>query len=851
MEQSDEFVGPFPSWVNVKTAFGATGDGNTDDTAAIQKAFDSINAPEHNNHVLWFPAGTYLITSPVTLRYKRSFSVIGEDPRTTKMKWAGPGGGTILQTDASAYFKISRISFDGSNSADIAENLDSTGTGGFYATFNELSDQHITGVKVGIKLSVAAETTIERVFFDHVATFGVQTGNANVLNIFINDSLFMGCGTGVSNYGGAGSFIVTNSFFSGSIASDMSVGNTSYFTARHNTSVGSGAFFYAGPIGANPAQITIQNNTILDPVGIPLQLGDQGPLMVIDNVVRMKNQSLPAIQGFFDNTVTKSLFTFGNTFTTNIAPRSDGAPAFQGTIRSYDDAIVDPSQIADVAIPANVYVPPNLHRPIFDVPTNATGDAIQAQINAAAKGGSTNAVIHLPAGTYRLASTLTLPQGTELQLVGDDSDSTVLQWDGKTGGAALDLESDTVSVRDIRLNMGSGQVVDGIRIPVQDQPTTQVIVDQAQLQGGNAYSVNFDGVEHATTELFSAYTQGSATGVSVTGGPFRKSKLASLGVTNFYTGSLQSEGSATSFSVSLGGKFMVQDNWHDGGATSPRNFVLSGSGTVTEQSGSVYMNSNQPFEIDDFDGKVSLIGLMFSGGFLMKPGQGSTQLLTLGMDGIDPNYLPQNSGNLIVNNLLDEYYGPGVAGRQITSQDSPDPQWLRGMLAQTRSEYPVQRLPMIGGGSRKRLARVEVFGFASALHILPSIAPNLLYYTLASAGETLTNGPAGTGQCSTASRNVPSNPVAWKLVDGGDGDYILADSTGTNALGIVGGGTALGMSVLNSQYSQRWIVQDLGDGQRSFKNRATGGALAWVPGTCPQLAVDATSDSAKWTLAAH
>ncbi len=33
----EEFAGPFPSWKNVKTDYGAKGDGVTDDTAAIQQ----------------------------------------------------------------------------------------------------------------------------------------------------------------------------------------------------------------------------------------------------------------------------------------------------------------------------------------------------------------------------------------------------------------------------------------------------------------------------------------------------------------------------------------------------------------------------------------------------------------------------------------------------------------------------------------------------------------------------------------------------------------------------------------------------------------------------------------------
>jgi len=50
----EEFVGPFPSWANVKTNYGAVGDGVTDDTAAIQKALNTLGL---NNPTLYFRPG--------------------------------------------------------------------------------------------------------------------------------------------------------------------------------------------------------------------------------------------------------------------------------------------------------------------------------------------------------------------------------------------------------------------------------------------------------------------------------------------------------------------------------------------------------------------------------------------------------------------------------------------------------------------------------------------------------------------------------------------------------------------------------------------------------------------------
>ena len=38
----EEFAGPFPSWANVRRDYGAKGDGQADDTAAIQKALDDL-----------------------------------------------------------------------------------------------------------------------------------------------------------------------------------------------------------------------------------------------------------------------------------------------------------------------------------------------------------------------------------------------------------------------------------------------------------------------------------------------------------------------------------------------------------------------------------------------------------------------------------------------------------------------------------------------------------------------------------------------------------------------------------------------------------------------------------------
>ena len=114
----EEFVGPFASWKNVKTDFGAKGDGVTDDAPAIQKALDELKEVQTNNwSVLYFPAGRYRLGS--TLRTERTkhsdylgVQIIGEDPATTVLLWGGPDNGTMLAFD-SWFSRVSRLTFDG------------------------------------------------------------------------------------------------------------------------------------------------------------------------------------------------------------------------------------------------------------------------------------------------------------------------------------------------------------------------------------------------------------------------------------------------------------------------------------------------------------------------------------------------------------------------------------------------------------------------------------------------------------------------------------------------------------------------------------------------------------------
>ena len=72
---SDEFVGPFASWTNVKTACGATGNGSTDDTTAIQNCLNLFTTDNTVSPTLYFPAGTYKITTVLTLAHRINLAI--------------------------------------------------------------------------------------------------------------------------------------------------------------------------------------------------------------------------------------------------------------------------------------------------------------------------------------------------------------------------------------------------------------------------------------------------------------------------------------------------------------------------------------------------------------------------------------------------------------------------------------------------------------------------------------------------------------------------------------------------------------------------------------------------------
>ena len=214
----DEFIGPFSSWINVKTQYGAVGDGVTDDAAAIQSALNAIGNPGSTVSVVYFPAGTYKIGSMLTFNGKADAAMIGEDPATTKILWAGSASGTMLQINGTMYSRFNRIKWDGNSSASIAVDESWDGASGYFDTGNEFADDIFTGTGIGIRGGYLgygfAEIAIMRDQFLQNTVAGISLGNFNALDVWVWNSIFDHCAVGITNnntVSTAGNFKVYNS----------------------------------------------------------------------------------------------------------------------------------------------------------------------------------------------------------------------------------------------------------------------------------------------------------------------------------------------------------------------------------------------------------------------------------------------------------------------------------------------------------------------------------------------------------------------------------------------------------------------------------------------------------------
>lgn len=633
-DTGEEFAGPFPSWKNVRTDYGAKGDGVTDDTAAIQAAIDDLRNVSGNAwSTLYFPAGTYRITKTLLNQRKEhndwlGCQIIGEHPATTILRWDGPDGKWMWGLDM-WYCKLSRFTFDGGGKA---------GTGlmrwNQFSTYCELSDlwfKDITGSGICLGSGTnnhegQAEHAIERCRFTRCGT-GILTADWNTMDIYIWWCLFEDCGRGIHN--NMGGYQAFENVFLRSKDADLGTQNNHVFNIVNNTSIGSKRF-----IGTFAARGFVLGNRIYDThdaIAMP------ATECMIDNLVRSAaGQERPCV-----GPANGSHLFAGNTFTV-ANPLSKG----RGRLRQLDSKIVARE---DLPVPATVRLPGPPRKAagkVFTVRAGTGDDAaeLQRQIDAAAaESRGASPVVHLPKGKWVLRRTVNFPANVALQLVGDSASEhgSVIRWEGKGAGPGFRLAGPSrVTLRDLSLAF-SGSGADALIVENADQPGGSIYCDQV-LSGGNdagkrcAVAIEVDGVEQSdVTYLNGGWGEFTRAGVIVRGGPTRASGgtaprqvallLGALGNNEFRLIDVQSGGRV----IACG----FRDEAPKPGALLDLGPNSAGAISVVGMSWAGTPSVTQPFlHLDGFKGTLAYVGNAMGSGYKENDGSLFVRITGSGAD---------------------------------------------------------------------------------------------------------------------------------------------------------------------------------------------------------------------------
>lgn len=849
IEHSLDFAGPFSSWLNVKTMYGAKGDGVSDDTAALQAA---LTDQLHMKRVIWLPRGTYIISDTLTVQGCYGLTIIGEDPSNTIIKWTGPQGGTMLDAEGCTWIHISRLTLDGNGSAGTGEHISSSNVGGFYPTFNLLSDQTIRNLEVGIEVGSAGEITVERIHFDNDSGAGVSQESYNALNFWVRDSLFTECGIGITNAlnkDGAGGFNVTNSVFVDSKTADMAIGATGPFSIRRSLSVGSHAFFTTGATGA-PALITFQANTIISPGRIPIQIGTPSPIVLIDNAFAGMHSDMPIVSGVAPKPV--DIFSVGNRALSNV-PFSGNI----GRVKSIDDLLSSPVSESSVTAPAAVYVPPPSTAKVFDVPLGSDSAAIQTLVTQAvqAPGGG---IVHFPAGDFEIDQQVVIPEGQPVEVIGDGPAATSLVGTPALIGAVLRIDSSQARVADLAISQqvddGDSPTAEGIQVSVPDIPSTEVLVDETK--GYQDHGLFVDGIDQAHVEALSYELNSETESVpasDLTGGPILAGGSYGFGRINMF------QAGTDAFMLDNNAQLLEEDFWHDAGELGPAISLTGGTGSVTVSGASLNTPASVPtITSNDFTGNISLTGIGSVVGTPLQTGQQSESTsLMLAASEIP---IPNSSDSSVVLSS-----GPiGAIGQVLNDRvfdNKPFPVgddgnssalWIEQMLSHLRTEAPHPRLPLSGNSSRIRLDRIAIGSTRIGIHIEPnqiSVGTMPMYLLTNRNGMTLDNKSS-----SSCISEVPSTgnmaDIAWTVKPGMDGGVYLQSAAESLAASIAENQSNVVLANSSADAHQEWVVLPVGDGYFNLFNRATGQVLTGRgSGACATLSTLNGSSEQEWSIA--
>lgn len=625
------WVPPGPSALNAKRDFGAVGDGKADDTAALQKALNALQASSDANgpSTLLLPPGTYRLTATLRMTSHYKTTVTGLDPATTRLVWDGPktadpareaGDGipwpAMILANGVRWTVISRLTFDGRGSQAVGFYHAWDGKTPGAGTWNRHEDVTYTDLHAGIFAGrsgpglMDAETVVTRCTFRRCTGAGIVINSFNVLDWWVWHCLFEDNAIGATNmldgtYGG-GHFHVYESLFLRSTVSDLRTGHCSYFGIRGNRSEGSQMFLQSvRPTGWGPehkgrwadtdtwgSTIHLQRNTILDSkAATPISMTDSSSLLLTDNIVRRATSA--ANQPWVQCT--------GPGSSVCVAISNRVAPAGGYKASQVVDIAGSAELPADLPMPAAAgVIAPAVTGPVIDVAPVGDATALQAALDKAGTMRGQQSVVRVPAGTWKSDKGFTIPVGADLTLLGDSNRTLLMRT---TDGAALTIPAGSpVTVRAVELWSGEKAVVTALACAIKDEPDSGLWTDQLHMSG-KEIGMDLGGLARGHVELRSHQFGSDKTGVGM--------RLRG-GRTWLFGGATSNCGDM--YQVRDGAVLVIRDIWYEG---APATWlVLTDKGRMTVDCGKTapgrpnftYNPKAIGIDLRDFTGSLTLIG---------------------------------------------------------------------------------------------------------------------------------------------------------------------------------------------------------------------------------------------------
>ncbi|HEY4109843.1 glycosyl hydrolase family 28-related protein [Puia sp.] len=640
----EEFIGPLKGWANVRHGFGAKGNGKDDDTHALQTAIDLLSVPPKSfgmgagaYTVVYLPAGVYCISAPLRLRGKIGVSILGEDPARTIIKWTGKDSGSMFLADGSAYFRVSRFTWDANGRKGIEglgihwrHQWNDAQSQSFAALNIELSDNwFIGGFRLGISGGTTPQTgtgnndseiTIRRCRFDHCAT-GIGIIGFNALDYWIWDSRFLQCGKGVDC--AYGNYHLYGCYFSGSAVSDVHNNNGYYNSLRGCLSVNANDCSSDEGGSSNPFKRIFQDDTIVNPVHVPIRHNHLGKLTLLGNAITANTGSDSNLsvynRSWYD--CTYEALSLHNSYAYADAVKLDRDPH---KLYSFADR-VDRNWRVDTAgfLTRMDRTPPRVERRVFEIPAGAGSMIIQAALDSAAALKGHRPVVHFRMGTYYITRPLTIPAGCDMQLIGDG-------WVYNTVIRPADIAAfhrvpllvvegpSFISIRDIHFgDAGLKGEWAGILFKNVDQPQAQVHIDQLYSPAADT-SLYVGDLNHLYVEKDNSFF---SAGNYISGGNLVRQGRGTSRVCCY-------GGQFAHLWVENNGRFVAKDCWWEGADKTPLD--LSGWGSVTIDGAMIApykQDSTTTVNIGKFRGSVSLMNMYLQGALLPRSDNPGLNLL--------------------------------------------------------------------------------------------------------------------------------------------------------------------------------------------------------------------------------